>query len=66
MLGIVGINPQVVMVAVGAAAERSQGLAAIDGAERADVQQIDSVPGVGIGLDVRVVERALPHSAVCR
>ena len=42
-LRIVGIDPQIVMVAVRAAADVAQRLAAVGGAERAGVQQVDRV-----------------------
>ena len=60
---VVGIDPQVVVVAVGAGADRRQRLAGIGRAEERRVLHVDHVLAVRVGEHVRVVERALPHAA---
>ena len=64
MLRVVGIDPEVVVIAVRPLADVGQRLAAVGRAEAAHVQQVDGVFGDRIGDDVRVVERALTDVAV--
>ena len=62
MLGVVGVDPDVVVVAVRALADVGERLAAVGRAERARVEQVHGVLVVRIRGDVRVVERALPEA----
>jgi hypothetical protein len=58
VLRIVGIDPEVVMIAVRTAESRHR-LAAVRRSIQARVQHVDRVAARMIGRDVRVVERAL-------
>src|SRR5262249_54044674 len=61
--GIVGRDPQVVVVAVGRTQGR-EGLPAVLRAEEADVEDVHRFRVPGVGEDVRVVPRALAQAAL--
>src|SRR5688500_17834515 len=63
VIGIVGIDPQIVMIAMGVLADLYRGLAAVGRSEQRRVLHVDDVLVAGIAEDVRVVERALPNRA---
>ena len=63
VLRIVGVDPEVVIVAVRASADRHDRLAAVGRAEGARVQHVDGVLVARVGEHVRVVEGALPDVA---
>src|SRR5262249_3592381 len=62
-VGILGIDPQTVVIAM-RHADRFESFAPVVGAIHACVQYIDAVSGAGIGEDVRVIESALAVLAV--
>ena len=63
VLGVVGIDPQVVVVAVRAVAHRDQRLAGVGRTEQGRVLHVDDVLVVRVGEHVRVIEGALAHAA---
>ena len=63
VLRIVGIDPDVVVIAVGAVAHVLERLAAVHRPERAGVEGVDDVLVLVVGEHVRVVERALTDVA---
>ena len=63
VVGVIGIDPQVVMIAVRVLADLHGGLAAVGGAEQRGVLHVDDVLVARVAEHVRVVERALPDGA---
>ncbi len=61
--GIVGIDPQVMVIAVRVLADLHRRLAAVGRAEQRGVLHVDDVLVAGVAEDVRVVEGALPDGA---
>ena len=61
--GVVGIDPEVVEIAVRRRADGLRCLAAVGGPEHRRVLHIDDIGVLGIGEDVGVVEGALPDGA---
>ena len=64
MRGVVGINPQIVKVAVRAIADAHERLASISGAILRHVLHVHDILILGIRKQVRVVKRALPDVAI--
>src|SRR5262249_9085912 len=62
-LGILGIDPQTVVIAM-RHADRLESFAAVVGAIHAPVQDIDAISGAWVGEDVRVIEGALAVLAI--
>src|SRR4029077_7342986 len=62
-VGIVGIDPQCMVIPVGRR-HQAEGLAAVDRAQHAGVQGVHGIDGVGIGINLREIPGALADPAI--